>query len=128
MVGRSASLWNSGVSESRGWSDASNQKEESEKSKAAGTQTECGNLPQESSASFYTVGAKPTKVGGFGVVWAETAARGVAMGGRPGNSQCSTGPRARVHEASDSPPRRLGPCSRFRQSRYLRGECVVDVE
>ncbi len=65
MVGRSASLWNSGASESRGWLDASNQKVESEKSKAAGTQTECGILPQESSASFYTVEAKPSKVGGF---------------------------------------------------------------
>jgi hypothetical protein len=66
--------------------------------------------------------------GGFGIGWAETAARGVAMGGRPGNSQCSTGPRARVHEASESPPRRLGPCGQFKQPRYLRGECVVEVE
>ena len=71
MVGRSASLWNGGANKSRGWLDASNQKWESEKRKAAGTQTECGSLPQESGASAYTVEAKPSKA----------AARGVCHGG-----------------------------------------------
>ena len=81
MVGRSASLWNGGANKSRGWLDASNQKWESEKRKAAGTQTECGSLPQESGASAYTVEAKPSKVGGLGSGWAEAAARGVCHGG-----------------------------------------------
>ena len=66
--------------------------------------------------------------GGFGVGGRKPPPAVFAMGGRPGNSQCSTGPGARVHEASKSPPRRWGPCGRFKQPRCYRGGCVVEVE
>ncbi len=117
MVAAVQVLWNGGANKiAGGWMPVTDTWE-SEKSKAAGTQTECGSLPKESGASCYTVEATPSKVGGFKIGWAETAARGVCQGGEAWELPMQHRPESPRARSLEVPPRREGPCGRLQQSR-----------